>query len=116
MKTLGWMAFQAVVVAGFVYIQSDVGHQLGKEPNYGAALLVGVALAFGLTWIIVMVRDSIVRARSSRRAAPDLTGTPLEVSPVSRVDSEVGADGEHLIAPPRGSGDSPKLLGSRRIG
>lgn len=116
MKTLGWMAFQAAIVAGFVYIQNDVGHQLGKEPNYGAALLVGVALAFGLTWIIVMVRDSIVRTRSSHRAAADLIGTTLEVSPVSRIDCEMGGDGERLTASPRSGGDSPKLLGSRRIG
>lgn len=116
MKTLGWMAFQAAIVAGFVYIQNDVGHQLGKEPNYGAALLVGIALAFGLTWIIVMVRDSIVRARSSRRAAADVTGATLKISPVGRIDCEMGGDGERLIAPSRGGGDSPKLLGGRRIG
>ncbi len=116
MKTLGWMAFQAAIVAAVVLVQIDVGHQLGKKPDFGVALGFGIALAFGLTWIIVMVRDSIVRARSSRRAAADLSGAALEVSAVGRIDNEMSSDGERLIASPRGGDDVPKLPGHGRIG
>lgn len=111
MKTLGWMAFQAAIVAAVVWSEVDVGQQLGTKPDFGTALAFGVFLAFLATAAIVAARDIWARMHSSRRSS-----VPLEVSPISRVDSEVGADGEHLIAPPRGGGDSPKLLGSRRIG
>jgi hypothetical protein len=121
MKTLAWMTLQAAIIASVVLMQSDVGRQLGKEPDYGTAFVFGIVAAFLVTVAIVIVRDTLLAWRSRRAAAPTGgiyrdAGTALRIPAVGSDDGEPGSERQSLAAPSRSGGDSPKLIGSSRVG
>lgn len=120
MKTLAWMTLQAAIVAAVVVVQVDVGHQLGKTPDYGTAFVFGIFAAFLVTAAIVIVRDKILAKGFGRGAGPS-TGIDLDTRATTGIpaigsgNGETGSEGQSLATPTRSGGDGPKLIGSRWV-
>jgi hypothetical protein len=80
MSKLLWMALQAAIVGGLIYIEVDIASIEHREPKLGIALFLGTVLAFVATIIPIAVIEGVkdvrriylpaIRRWSARRKVP----------------------------------------------
>jgi hypothetical protein len=76
MRQFIWLIVQVAIIAGTVYVFSDIASEKGTELHMGQAMMVGVILAFlvTLTWnilagLLLVVRKALGRKFQSRNDA-----------------------------------------------
>lgn len=112
MRTLAWIALQVAAFSAVIWSETMSSRQLGKDPDFVTAGIMGVVVALFVTALVAAARDLYMRYLSPRRH----TGPTLNPRPAIGHDSEASGESERLAAPTRSGGDAPKVIPGRRIG
>lgn len=111
MKALAWMALQVATFSAVIWSETVSSRQLGKDPDFVTAGIMGVVVALFVTALVAAAQDLYMRYLSPRRD----TGTPLDPRAAISHDGEASSESKRLGASTGSGSDGPKLIGGRRV-
>jgi len=112
MKALAWIALQVAAFSAVIWSETVSSRQLGKDPDFVTAGIMGVVVALFVTALVAAARDLYMRHLSPRRH----TGPTLNPRSAIGHEGETSGEGERLIASAGSSRDAPEVIPGRRIG
>lgn len=111
MKTLAWIALQAVVFGSVVWSEVDSARISQRAPDFVTGGIMGIVLAWIVTASIIGARDLYMRYLSPRRH----TGPTLNPRSAIGHEGETSGEGERLITSAGSSRDAAEVIPGRRI-
>lgn len=112
MKALAWIALQVATFSAVIWSETVSSRQLGKDPDFVTAAIMGVVAALFVTALVAAAQDLYMRYLSPRRD----TGPTLDARTAISHDGEAGSESKRLGAPAGSGSDAPKVISGRRIG